>query len=100
MEGSGRDSLVAIIMTMDPVMFGLILTIAALVAVAILALTPRRRTWLRIVGSFLAYWIILIILLLLFVQGALGRSLMTVECVPFEAQKFGTLILSALAGLS
>jgi hypothetical protein len=97
MEGSGRDSLVAIILTMDPVMFGLILTIAALVAIAILALTPRRRTWLRIAGSFLAYWVILIILLLLFVQGALGRSLMTVECVPFEAQKFGMLVQTAFS---
>lgn len=93
MRGSNRESLLAIVVTVNPLLLVLLLAIAALLALGILALVPRYEGWRSNVLAFFVYWLVFSILLLLLVQGFLGRILVTLELIPFEAQSFGMLFM-------
>lgn len=98
MRGHDRESLLAVVFTINPLLLALLLAIAALIALGILALIPRYKGWRSNVLAFFVYWLVFSVLLLLLIQGFVGRMLITLELIPFEAQSFGILFIDLVPG--
>lgn len=99
MNGVTRETWVAVICTFNPTLALLLVAVAALVALSLLALFPRQRTWKGMLAVFVVYWMGLFVVLLMFVQAFMGRTIVQLEFVPYEAEYFGSLLRPMLFGL-